>query len=90
MWTNGAGDDPVFSGDEDGAADWHVADLEALDQLLAVVVPQVQGAIVERHHHPRLARVDVATLDPVTARLVHFLKHTTTPRLKFDAQSFEN
>ena len=74
-FTNSSGDDPVFACDEDGTSNGHVSDLERLDELLILVVPQMQSAIVEGYHHPWLSRVDIATLDTVTACLVHFLIH---------------
>lgn len=42
--------------------------LEGLDDLLRLVVPDVHVAIVEGGQHPGLARVQVDAFDPVRAR----------------------
>ena len=61
----GSSDDPVLPGDEHGGPDGQVADLERLDELLGVEVPDVDVAIVKGNQHPLLGRVQVAGLDPV-------------------------
>ena len=42
-----------------------VSHLKRLDELLALVVPNVNVAIVERHEHPLFSRMKVARLHSV-------------------------
>jgi hypothetical protein len=45
-----------------------VGDLERFDEVLCLVVPDVDIAIVERSQNPGLARMEVNRLDSVRAR----------------------
>jgi len=60
-----AGDNPVLPGYETSGSHGKIAHFEALDQSLALVVPNVDVAIVQGGQHPRFAGVEVTTLDPV-------------------------
>lgn len=60
--------DPVLPRHEDGGPHRQLAHLEALDELLGLVVPDVHVAVVEGHQHPRLGGVQVAGLHPVRPR----------------------
>ena len=62
------GHNPVLPRHEDGGPHRQLAHLEALDELLGLVVPDVNIAIVEGDQHPLLGGVEVAGLHPIRPR----------------------
>jgi hypothetical protein len=63
-----AGDEPVLAGDEAGAADGDLGDLEGLEDGAGVDVVDLDGAVVEAGEQPGLGRVEVDVLDAIGAR----------------------
>ena len=57
--------DPILPGHKHGGPDRQIAHLKRFHQLLRFIVPNVDVAVVQRHQHPLLGRVQVAWLDPV-------------------------
>merc|ERR1719181_703337 len=64
----GCGEEPLLSGNELGAPDWELRELEGLDAGSGLVVPDHDDASVQGAQGPWLGRVDVHRLDPLGRR----------------------